>query len=80
MQSQQREVQEELAMDMKFLQDLLQQTDNLAQMEADKRKQLREEMKMYKGYLEEQRKEEERREKELDSMVQAEVCVMSMST
>ena len=62
-------------MDMKYLQDILQQTDNLAQMEANKKKQLKEEMHMYKAYLQEQRKEEEKREKELDSMVQAEVCV-----
>ena len=68
-----KEVQEELAMDMKILQDLLAQTDDEKQKHAMKKRELNEEMQRYCSYLEEQKKEEERREKELDAMVQAEV-------
>ena len=68
-----KEVQEELAMDMKILQDLLAQTDNDKHKQAMRKKELNEEMQCYRSYLEEQKREEEKREKELDTMVQAEV-------
>lgn len=68
-----KEVQEELAIDMKILQELLAQTDDEKQKQAMRKKELNEEMQCYCSYLEEQKREEERREKELDAMVQAEV-------
>ena len=60
-------------MDMKILQDLLAQTEDDKQKHAMRKKELNEEMQCYRSYLEEQKKEEEKREKELDAMVQAEV-------
>lgn len=68
-----KEVQEELAIDMKILQELLAQTDDEEEKLARRKKELNEEMQCYCSYLEEQKREEERREKELDAMVQAEV-------
>ena len=68
-----KEVQEELAMDMKILQDLLAATDDDKQKQAMRKKELNEEMQLYCSCLEEQKREEERREKELDAMVQTEV-------
>ena len=80
-----KEVQEELAMDMKILQDLLAQTDDDKHKQAMRKKELNEEVQRYRSNLEEQKREEERREKELDAMVQAEVgltcraCICSQS-
>ena len=67
------QIQEELALDMKILEDLLEQTRNEAQCQLQRKKEMREEMLQYRKHLEAVRKEEERREKELDEILNSEV-------
>lgn len=69
-----KEEQEELAMDMKILEQMLAESTNEAMQGLQKKNQLREEIKCYRGYLAEQAREEERMERELDSLVTAEVA------
>lgn len=68
-----KEVQEELALDMKILQQLLQESDNEAMGQLQRKRELNKEMHIYHEYLAKQKKEEEDREKELDALIQAEV-------
>jgi hypothetical protein len=68
-----REIQEELALDMKILEDLLEKTRNEAQYQLQRKKEMREEMLRYREHLEAVHKEEERREKELDEILNSEV-------
>ncbi|XP_065910618.1 cilia- and flagella-associated protein 53-like [Dysidea avara] len=68
-----KEVQEELALDMKILEQLLQETDNEAMEQLQRKRELNKEMAIYREYLAKQKNEEEKREKELDALIQAEV-------
>lgn len=67
------QVQEQLAIDMKILEDLLEQTRNEAQSQLKRKKELREEMLRYQEHLEAVCREEERRERELEEMLNSEV-------
>ena len=58
---------------MKILQGLMQETNTEAQELAIKKKELQREINLYRELLVKQRKEEERREKEVDNLIQAEV-------
>ena len=60
-------------MDMKLLEQMLQQSTNQAQEHHQRKRELREEMKQYHSYLAEQQKEEEKKARELDAMVNTEV-------
>ena len=68
-----KEVQEELALDMKILEELLISTQNEAQENLARKRQRMQEMQQYRQHLIEQRKIEEVREKELDSLINVEV-------
>ena len=68
-----KEVQEELALDMKILEELLVSTKNEAQETLARKRQRMQEMQQYRQHLTEQKKIEEMREKELDSLINVEV-------
>jgi hypothetical protein len=68
-----KEVQEELALDMKLLEQMLQETSNEAMLQLQKKNTLKEEIQLYRNYLAEAEKEERQRELELDSILTAEV-------
>ena len=68
-----KEVQEELALDMKILEELLISTQNEAQENLARKRQRMQEMQQYRQHLIEQRKIEEMRERELDSLINVEV-------
>ena len=68
-----KQAQEEVAMDMKLLEQMLQQSTNQAQEQQQRKKELRDEMKRYQEYLAEQQREEEKKARELDAMVTTEV-------
>ncbi|XP_033120667.1 cilia- and flagella-associated protein 53-like [Anneissia japonica] len=68
-----RELQEELALDMKILEKLLEDTRNEALEVAQRKRELREEDRVYRDYLQQQMAEEARREKEIDQMIDEEV-------
>nr|CAB3228135.1 coiled-coil domain-containing protein 11-like [Phallusia mammillata] len=71
-----QERQEELALDMKILEQLLEESRNEAQEKVQKKAQKRDEEKKYRDYLRQQLEEEIRREKELDRLVEADVAAM----
>jgi hypothetical protein len=68
-----REIQEELALDMKLLEQMLQETSNEAMLHLQKKNTLKEEIQLYRSYLAEAKREERQREQELDSLLSAEV-------
>lgn len=68
-----KEIQEELALDMKILEDLLQATKNEAQETLARKRQRMNEMYHYRKHLEEQSIIELQREKELDELISTEV-------
>ena len=68
-----KEVQEELALDMKILEELLVSTKNEAQETLARKRQRMQEMQQYRQHLIEQKKIEQMREKELDSLINVEV-------
>ncbi|XP_031565537.1 cilia- and flagella-associated protein 53-like [Actinia tenebrosa] len=68
-----REKQEELALDMKILEKLLDDTRNEAMEDKQRKKELREENLRFMQYCALNRKEEEEREKALENHVNAEV-------
>ncbi|XP_076801276.1 cilia- and flagella-associated protein 53-like isoform X1 [Clavelina lepadiformis] len=71
-----KENQEELALDMKILEQLLEESRNEAQEMMQRKTQRKEEEKKYREYLQQQMEEEKRREKELDRLVDADVAAM----
>ncbi|CAI8040664.1 Cilia- and flagella-associated protein 53 [Geodia barretti] len=68
-----REIQEELALDMKLLEQMLHETSNEAMLHLQKKNTLKEEIQLYRSYLAEAKREERQREQELDSLLTAEV-------
>jgi hypothetical protein len=68
-----REAQEELAMDMKLLERMLQMSSDEISENMQRKNELRKEMQMYRQHLAEQKAEEERREKEVNELVAMEV-------
>ncbi|EDO36212.1 predicted protein, partial [Nematostella vectensis] len=68
-----KEKQEELALDMKILEKLLDDTRNEAMEESQRKKELREENLRFMKYCEMNRKDEEDRERALEAHVNAEV-------
>ncbi|XP_003389146.1 PREDICTED: cilia- and flagella-associated protein 53-like [Amphimedon queenslandica] len=68
-----REAQEELAMDMKLLEEMLKKSSDEATEHQERRQELCREMQQYRTYLAEQKKEEEKREKEVDQLLTIEV-------
>ncbi|XP_072166700.1 cilia- and flagella-associated protein 53-like [Diadema setosum] len=67
------EVQEELALDMKILEKLLEDSRNEAMEIAQRKKELREEDQRYRQYLKDQMLMEQEREAEIDRMISSEV-------
>ncbi|XP_077988952.1 cilia- and flagella-associated protein 53-like [Glandiceps talaboti] len=68
-----KEVQEELALDMKILENLLEESRNEAMEQEQRKRELREEQLRYRDYLRQQLEEEKQREKELEQVVNEEV-------
>ncbi|KAI6656789.1 Coiled-coil domain-containing protein 11-like [Oopsacas minuta] len=68
-----KEIQEELALDMKILEDLLTSTKNEAQESLARKRERMQEMQYYRQHLREQKKVEEMRDRELDSLINDEV-------
>lgn len=68
-----KEVQEELALDMKILEKLLEESRNEAMEITQRKKELRQEDQRYRKYLQEQMRLEQQREAEIDRMISAEV-------
>ncbi|XP_073242311.1 cilia- and flagella-associated protein 53-like [Porites lutea] len=68
-----KEKQEELAMDMKILEKLLEDTRNEVKEETQRKRELREENLRFMQYCAMNRKEEEERERELERLVNEEV-------
>lgn len=68
-----KEKQEDLAMDMKILEKLLEDTRNEAKEETQRKREMREENLRFMKYCEMNRKEEEDREKDLERIVNEEV-------
>ena len=68
-----KEVQEELALDMKILEELLNATKNEAQETLARKRERMQEMQLYRQHLTEQKKIEDQRERELDGLINAEV-------
>ncbi|XP_065186584.1 cilia- and flagella-associated protein 53-like [Sycon ciliatum] len=73
MKLQAKEVQEELALDIKLLQQILMETSNEAEEAVRTKKRLHSEMMQYMTYLKEEAEREKQREKELDRMLQVEL-------
>lgn len=68
-----KEKQEELAVDMKILEKLLEDTRNEVKEESQRKREMREENLRFMKYCEMNRKDEEEREKDLERMVNDEV-------
>eukprot|EP00731_Ephydatia_muelleri_P034004 Em0044g24a len=68
-----KDVQEELAMDMKILEQMLAESNNEAKEELEKKNRLRDEIHKYKQYLADQTRVEKERDEELEKMLNAEV-------
>ncbi|XP_064390856.1 cilia- and flagella-associated protein 53-like [Halichondria panicea] len=68
-----KEAQEELAMDMRLLEQVLTESSNEAMHHLNKKNQLRDEVKCYRDYLASQAEEEKNKEKELDALLNEEV-------
>ena len=60
-------------MDMKLLEQMLQESSNEAQEHQERKRELREEMRQYLDYLEQQKKDSARMVAELDAIMTAEV-------
>jgi len=68
-----REMQEQLAFDLKMLEQLLVESRNEAMEQSQRKRELRDEDRRYRQYLRQLKEEEQQREKELDSICDAEV-------
>jgi len=68
-----KEKQEQIAMDMKILDKVLQDTENQAVEDINRKKQLREEMQRFMNYVENTRSEEMDREKYVEEKINEEV-------
>lgn len=68
-----REMQEQLAFDLQILEQLLEESKNEAMEEAKRKRELREEGKRYRLYLEQLKADEKAAEAELDRLCDAEV-------
>lgn len=68
-----KEEQEELAFDLKMLEQLLEESKNEAMEQLQRKKELREEDRRYRDYLAQMMEEEKRREAELENLIQQEV-------
>lgn len=68
-----REMQEQLAFDLKMLEQLLQESREEAREQAQRKRELREEDRRYREYLQRMKEEEKRREAELERVCDAEV-------
>lgn len=71
-----QERQEELALDMKILEQLLEESRNEAQEMLQRKIQMKEEDRSYREYLQKQIEEEKAREEELTRLVDADVAAM----
>ncbi|XP_063725968.1 cilia- and flagella-associated protein 53-like [Symsagittifera roscoffensis] len=72
MKRQAKEEQEELALDMKILESLIEETKNEAVEQAMKKARLRAEFQRYRDYLAQLKAEESKQEKELEAMLEVE--------
>ena len=68
-----KELQEQLAFDMKILEQLLEESKNEAMETAQRKKELREEDQRYRAYLQQLKREEAAKEKEMDRLCDLEV-------
>ncbi|XP_043934187.1 cilia- and flagella-associated protein 53 [Protopterus annectens] len=68
-----REQQEELALDIKIMEQLLKDSHDDAEEQRQRKLQLREEQQRYRQYLAEQLEEQKRSEKEMDQLIGAEL-------
>nr|XP_004226085.1 cilia- and flagella-associated protein 53 [Ciona intestinalis] len=71
-----KEQQEELALDMKILEQLLEESRNEAHEMVERKHRRREEEQKYREFLQQQLEEETRREKELDRLIDVDVAAM----
>ncbi|KAM9329687.1 cilia- and flagella-associated protein 53 [Gastrophryne carolinensis] len=68
-----REQQEELALDMKIMEQILQDTHDDTEEKRHKKLELQKEQQIYRQYLAEQLDEEKRQEREMDKLIEAEL-------
>ncbi|XP_066274007.1 cilia- and flagella-associated protein 53-like [Branchiostoma lanceolatum] len=76
MKKQAKEVQEELALDMKILEQLLQESRNEAMESIQRKRELREEQQRFQEYLAREAEREKERELELEQLIDVEVQKM----